>query len=210
MKRISLGLSLILIFTAGCANLERSNQSGYRGQTYTKTKDTNSAEKIQEQQYVVQLGLDPQNQGKDLQSLAQTRVLLRQRERSLNNAREKAQYYKYGSLLKDDQERLDFLELGNYEAKQAYLRSMNVGARNQTPPPSIQKAIDNQDITLDMTQEWVRQSWGDPVKVDIAGDPAFKNERWRYIYQQATPDGFRQEKRTVYFEGGRVVGWDAE
>jgi len=29
----------------------------------------------------------------------------------------------------------------------------------------------------------------------------------RYV---ATPDGYRSEKRYVYFESGKVVGWETE
>jgi hypothetical protein len=61
-----------------------------------------------------------------------------------------------------------------------------------------------------MPQDYVRRSWGEPVNVEISGNPIYKNERWKYQRQVSTAQGFRKETRFVYFEGGRVVGWETE
>lgn len=61
-----------------------------------------------------------------------------------------------------------------------------------------------------MPAEYVKKSWGEPVNIEVSGNPIYRNERWQYNKQVATPQGYKQEKRYVYFEGGRVVGWETE
>ena len=46
----------------------------------------------------------------------------------------------------------------------------------------------------------VVKSWGNPSKVDVAGDPKNQNERWTF-YE-------KNKVKRVYFEKGLVNGWD--
>lgn len=64
-------------------------------------------------------------------------------------------------------------------------------------------------VRLGMAMDEVTQVWGDPREVDTAGDPALGNQRWTYT------DGFSSRyslggKKIVYFEEGRVVGWETD
>ena len=43
-----------------------------------------------------------------------------------------------------------------------------------------QRLIDNKDITLGMNQKAVLESWGEPEIVEVAGNPVYGNERWKY------------------------------
>jgi hypothetical protein len=70
--------------------------------------------------------------------------------------------------------------------------------------------VDAQDIALGMPQALVRQSWGDPDSIDASGNPQFRNERWHYYKFVSSQDGYKPERKTVYFEGGKVVGWEIE
>ena len=44
------------------------------------------------------------------------------------------------------------------------------------------------------------QNWGRPDRMDVAGDPKFQNERWAYQRDGVT--------NYIYFENGRVEGWN--
>ena len=59
-----------------------------------------------------------------------------------------------------------------------------------------------------MSKQAVRESWGEPEAIEVAGNPVFGNERWRFIEQIASSEGYQTEGRMIYFEGGRVVGWE--
>ena len=74
----------------------------------------------------------------------------------------------------------------------------------------FEEVVDSQDIALGMPTEYVKKSWGEPNNVEVSGNPIYRNERWQYNKQVSTPQGYKQEKRFVYFEGGRVVGWETE
>jgi hypothetical protein len=70
--------------------------------------------------------------------------------------------------------------------------------------------MQSQDIAIGMPMDYVVKSWGDPLIREVSGNPLFKNEKWKYSRSISTQDGFKQEKRTVYFEGGKVVGWETD
>ena len=57
-------------------------------------------------------------------------------------------------------------------------------------------------LTVGMTKNEVCVTWGQPAIVEFAGNPSFQNERW----------SFSRNGRTnyIYFESGRVSGWDLE
>ncbi len=59
-----------------------------------------------------------------------------------------------------------------------------------------------------MPAELVRRSWGSPDNVDVAGNPLYGNERWRFKRYSPSPEGYRLQSKLVYFEGGKVVGWE--
>ncbi len=209
MNRILVCVSFFVL--GACANFSRSTQSGYADNERQVAPPKSAWDAIEEQKAVVELGLDADStSGDDLRSRVKTRVRLRQLERALKTTGELSQYYKYGSLLKSDDERVRFLELGSVEARQAYIRKMQIGARSEIPTSDLQELIDKEDISVGMAQEFVKRSWGDPVQVDVAGNPAFKNEKWYYQKYVPSSEGFRLQKRRVFFEGGRVVGWETE
>ena len=51
-----------------------------------------------------------------------------------------------------------------------------------------------------MSKSDVMNNWGEPRRVEIAGNPSFENERWLYSVNGAT--------KYIYFESGRVQGWE--
>ncbi len=62
-----------------------------------------------------------------------------------------------------------------------------------------------QDVSLGMRPNQVRDSWGEPLRIQVAGDQDSGNQRW--IYQYPTQTGL-SPARIVYFEQGHVVGWE--
>jgi len=111
---------------------------------------------------------------------------------------------------KNDQERLDFLNQGSFEQKQKWLNEQNFMSRPQQITSEMKELVDAQDITLGMPQSLVKKSWGEPDAVEVSGNPQFRNERWRYNKYVSTNDGYKAEKKSVYFEAGKVVGWEVE
>jgi hypothetical protein len=68
--------------------------------------------------------------------------------------------------------------------------------------------VSAKDIVVGMPNDIVRRSWGSPDSIDVAGNPLYGNERWRYKRQMPSSEGYRLQSRIVYFEAGKVVGWE--
>ena len=131
-------------------------------------------------------------------------------ERSLSSKKEREQYSKILPWLKNDEEKISFLSIPSIEGRQQWINRNNIWGRSQAPQEEMKELIETQDIAVGMPQDYVRRSWGEPLSVEVSGNPIYKNERWKYQRQVSTSQGFRKETRYVYFEGGRVVGWETE
>lgn len=65
------------------------------------------------------------------------------------------------------------------------------------------------DVSLGMNRSAVRQAWGDPVKVFVAGNQASQIEKW--VYPEDSVGGLSSSaRRVLYFENGSVVGWETQ
>lgn len=69
------------------------------------------------------------------------------------------------------------------------------------------EALRIRELILGMDMRDVRTAWGEPGEVQIAGNPAMGNQRWIYYTSPSLRWGLRQA-RVVYFEGGKVAGWE--
>jgi hypothetical protein len=128
-------------------------------------------------------------------------------ERGLESRREREQYFRHQSELRDDMERIEFLSLPSFETRQAWLERRGLDEPTGFRP-DVEQLIEQNDIALGMTRRAVRESWGEPELVEVAGNPIYGNERWHFSDQRPTPDGFQTERRIVYFDRGLVVGWE--
>lgn len=138
------------------------------------------------------------------------KVQLRRLEGSLQTRREREQYSKVLPWLETDREKIDFLSLSSLEERQNWINKKEIWSRPNSSSSRFQNIIESGDISVGMAMDHVRRSWGEPTSVEVSGNPLYQNQRWAYVKQVSGPDGFRQEKRLIYFEGGRVVGWETQ
>ncbi len=71
----------------------------------------------------------------------------------------------------------------------------------------IHQALRLGELTLGMEKDDVLSVWGQPRAVESAGDPQVGNQRWIYL-NGLSENWSIGPKRIVYFEAGRVSGWE--
>ena len=136
------------------------------------------------------------------------RLALQNLEDQLEYSMEKKQYYNYKPYFNSDQERIQFLRLPNREVRERYAKARGIAAINRKMSPESLRAIENSDIHKGMLKDAVIESWGEPDLREVAGKETYGNERWHYKKLVSSEDGYKQERRVIYFEAGQVVGWD--
>lgn len=135
---------------------------------------------------------------------------IRSLERQLSTRREKEHYSKLLPWFRHDKEKLQYLNLPNIQEKQKWAIDKGIWTRAKNPSSDMKEIMDSGDIAIGMPMDFVLKSWGEPLQKEVSGNPIFKNEKWKYSRSIPSPAGYKQERRTVYFEGGRVVGWETE
>lgn len=162
------------------------------------------------QKYAYELGFNPKS---TLSESDRKQILNRKRlralERALDSQKERLQYSKVLPWLLNDQEKIDVLSIPSIEGRQVWINKNKIWSRAKDLK-NFDDVVEAQDIALGMPADYVKKSWGEPNQVEASGNPIYKNERWQYNKQVSTPLGYKQEKRLVFFEGGRVVGWETE
>ena len=162
------------------------------------------------QKFAYELGFDPKKTLKNSEVKQITdRKKLRRLERALDSQKERLQYSKVLPWLKGDEEKIEILSIPTVEGRQVWINKNKIWSRAKSLE-EFDEIVESQDIALGMPTEYVKKSWGEPDSVEASGNPVYRNERWQYNKQVATPQGYKQERRLVYFEGGRVVGWETE
>lgn len=202
-----------LIGLWGCSGplLQRTSESGFRNYNESNSSLESSPEGLYPDTFQKVAPSRPEAimTSEDRLLIAQ-RQRLRILERALATTKEKEQYAKVISFLKSDSEKIAFLQIPSIEERQIWIQKQGLWTRFQGNIRAMKPLVDNQDIAIGMPQEMVRKSWGEPIGVEVSGNPLYKNERWKYVRSVTVSDGFKQERRFVYFEGGRVVGWETE
>ncbi len=135
-----------------------------------------------------------------------TRVELNRLENAIQTDEARKQYYALKPYFENDAQRIHFLELPTMQAREQWAREQGI----TTNPKISQTAatiIKDNNIALGMTGNEVEQSWGEPTDIEYAGNPVYQNERWSYTKEISTKSGYQKETRVVYFEFGRVAGW---
>lgn len=211
IKKIIVLLYVVQILS-GCA-LMRSSESGH-----SSRYDSNSSNSGQNYRYrdlevrdstATELGYGSyQRLSGAEQREVEDRVDLKRLERNLQTQREREQYYRYKPLMKSDRQRAEFIQVGSFEGRQRWLRAKGISGVGERHTAETTQLIAEQDVALGMSRLAVKQSWGDPDAIEVAGNPIYGNERWQYTTNNASTEGFNSEKRTIYFESGVVVGWE--
>lgn len=177
--------------------------------------DTKHVEKVELSQLEIQkfayeLGLDPKKPlTEEQKKQIVDRKRLRELERSLDTHKERLQYSKVLPWFKNDQEKIEMLNIPSIEGRQVWINKNKIWSRAKSLK-EYDEVVESADIAVGMPAEYVKKSWGEPDNVETSGNPIYRNERWQYNKQVSTPQGYKNEKRLVYFEGGRVVGWETE
>ncbi len=160
--------------------------------------------------YAFELGFNP-DQGISDEQRRQilSRYKVRALERTLDSEKERKHYSKVLPYLESDQEKVDYLSIPSIEGRQAWVIRNKIWSRAKTDKDFLD-VVESQDLTLGMNQELVKKSWGDPESVEYSGNPIYRNEKWRYVRDVPSAHGYKRQLRHVFFEGGRVVGWETE
>lgn len=215
---------LILGFSmSSCSLIQRSQQARTTNKEIKNTEprtSVNQTPRVQVTRSVVDSSGQPIQattaKGQNVQEIGivatvdARRSQVNQLERRLESENEKMQYARILPLFKDDTEKIEFLTLPTVVSRQEWINENKILKRSKTVTKEMKKAIENQDITMDMSMDLVRKSWGEPNSIEVSGNPLYKNEKWKYIKFVTTSGGYKAEKRIVYFENGKVSGWETE
>lgn len=203
-------LILSSLSLGGCANFQRTDQSGYGDSASSPTSYSSGAMDSTTRQTAYEMGKDPSSlSDRDYREI-RSRQKVRDLERTLRSRKDREQYSKVLPWLNGDDEKIEFLSIPSIEGRQQWINRKNIWSRSQAPQLEMKNLIETQDIAVGMPQDYVRKSWGEPVSIEVSGNPIYKNERWKYQRMVSGSEGYRKEIRFVYFEGGRVVGWETE
>ncbi len=206
-------LVISLLGLSACTSLTRNSRSGYAYDEYDSSSGPGPDLYQQKQMSVEEdakeeLGLGSRPMTDDERSAIENRIRLKRIEARLATKREKKQYYNVRAALRSDRERINFLSIPTYEARERWSQARGLVKADEVYTDEIAKTIESNDIALGMSQKAVMQSWGDPDAVEVAGNPIYGYERWRFNRYVSGGEGYQKEMRIVYFEGGQVVGWE--
>lgn len=196
MKLSILNLLVLSIGLSACTTISRHSGSGYSGSRF-EDEDKISLDSESTR------ALSPAER-----EALEDKMMVSRLEGGLRTSEEKSQYNSYKSSLESDRERIEFLSLDGARARERYLQSKGYSSSPARHGRDIASLIEQNDIAVGMPKEAVRESWGDPESVEVAGRRDSGNERWKYTEYVTTPEGYQQEQRLLYFENGRLVGWE--
>lgn len=209
----------LVILSAGlsaCSTLDRSSQSGYG---YSDSESSMSSindfyaararEKSKEARSELGLAV-AQTLSEGEVAAVRSRIELNRLEKNIEYDAEKKQYFSFKPFFKNDYERIQFLQIPTLDARQRWAQNRGLKTVETEFDNGTQQLIENNDIARGMSRNAVIQSWGNPDVEEYAGNPVYGNERWVYNKQVSTDQGYKQERRLIYFEAGRVVGWETE
>jgi hypothetical protein len=209
---------LVLVISLGlmaCSTLQRSDQSGYNyineaplskssPKNYYQAKRVNRVNQVK-----AELGYENQRMLTESDAAKlKLRMMLRSQEDQLTHRAEKQQYYKLKPHFKNDVERIRFLQLPSDEMKRKWIQAKGISSDEESYDDRTIAAIESNDVIRGMTMKAVKESWGDPDFVEVAGDKLYGNQRWGYKKYVSSESGYNKEQRIIIFEAGRVAGWD--
>ncbi|MBF0298820.1 MAG: hypothetical protein HQK51_08875 [Oligoflexia bacterium] len=113
-------------------------------------------------------------------------------------------YLGHADKLPTISEKIFFLRLKGVRERNEYLVTRGYSTRKNNGADELNEelAVNNQEIIVGMSKDAVVQSWGRPMRIDVAGNPMNENERWLF-YNYG-------KQKYVFFENGKVKGWVSE
>ena len=153
---------------------------------------------------------DPSDNSFAIKSKLINKNKIHELEKTLETKDDKKLYSKLLPWFTSDEERISYLSQNSFEARQLWVQTSGILERQNSMSQKYKTLIEGQDIAIGMPIDLVRKSWGEPAQVEVSGNPLYKNEKWRYINSVSSSEGFKQEGKTIYFENGKVVGWETE
>jgi hypothetical protein len=140
------------------------------------------------------------------------RYELQKKEEKLTEV-ERANYDEVSPYLESLSEKIYYLNLSpNERTAWAQTRGFEMGSSLRAVRASDDhgrgiasldpRGLADREIGLGMAKDQVVERWGNPQRVEVAGDPRHQNERWSF-YENG-------RLRHVFFESGRVQGWSIQ
>ena len=195
------------IKTADRAEVKTTEISANANSTGMRSPDISLSEF---EKYAYELGYNPKMPLTATETeLVKDRAQIRKMERVIQTEKEQTHYAKILPLMQADREKIEYLTLPTIESRLAWANRNKIWNRSK-PDPKMLDVSDKQDIAVGMTTQLVRRAWGEPESVEASGNPIYKNERWKYVKDVATSNGYKRERRFVFFESGKVIGWETE
>lgn len=216
MKRILLLISPLFLGLSACVNMQRSPASGYvnnldQATSYQSVDDfyrQRSATKWDSAKEELGYADTSAELSEAEAQNVRLRIILKRLEDGLEYSVERKQYYGYKPYFKNDWDRIQFLRIPTRDAREKFAQSIGLSGTETNFEPGVISLIEKGDLAKNMTMKAVEQSWGEPEMKEVAGDQLYGNERWLYKKLVSTGDGYKQERRVIYFEAGRVAGWE--
>ena len=213
MKRISFMTTLLLLplilGLCACQMFQRSDPYLYQGLNPREYELQKDRQEYKEDIAREELGVPSSYAlSEEQEQQLRLRMQLKNLEAKLLTSREKEQYYRYKGKMESDSERIYFLSLPNLPARERWAQNRGLHAENDGFPDHVAEIIERGDIAVGMTPKAVLEAWGDPDFVEVAGNPLYGNERWRFSKYISSDEGYQRVERIIYFESGKVVGWE--
>lgn len=200
---------------SACTMLQRHPHSGYADYEISTTESNveqyyNDKKSYEKQQAMNELGVDSSRSLSENEAQKiHYRLRLKRLEDKLVTEKETKQYYGYKPMLRSDAERIHFLSIPTVGGRERYAQQLNLTKKFNDFDDNTLTLIEDNDIAIGMNQQAVRESWGDPDLVEVAGREVYGNQAWKYTKMVSSNDGYKKETRIIYFEAGRVVGWES-
>ncbi len=210
-----LTLVLVIFQCVSCANLlERTGSSGYAD--YEGTSATgpqqyfDSKKEFESRKAQKDIGISSSHDLSETEAIRlQNRLSLSRLEGRIQTSQEKKQYYFYKPMMKNDSERIAFLQIASIEGRDRFAQAHGLVENYNKFDDGVIKLIENNDVAVGMNPQSVRESWGDPDSIDVAGNEIYGNQAWKYTKMISSEDGYKKEKRIIFFESGKVIGWES-
>ncbi|MCB0356513.1 MAG: hypothetical protein KDD40_05870 [Bdellovibrionales bacterium] len=208
-------LVLFAMVLSACSMFQRHPGSGYADYEQSLAESNvkqyyNDKADNKKQQSMQEIGLDATRPLTENEAQALNyRIYLNRLEDNLVTERERKQYYYYKPMLKSDADRIRFLKIPSVEARERFAQQLNLVQKFNDFDDNTLNLIEDNDIAIGMNQQAVKESWGDPDSVEVAGREVYGNQAWKYTKMVSSNEGYKKETRIIYFEAGRVIGWES-